>query len=203
MDNEKFKPFHPPHIYLDNQAYFITASIWDNRHILRSTEARKLIRDELRERIVDLQIKLYAWVILTNHYHLLFHVQEAAQMIQLLKGLHGKTAIDLNKLQSQPGRKVWRNYWDRCPRDEHELYTYFNYIHFNSIKHGLVRFPDNNYDLINENIQVHRTSLPDLHDALASYEFSSYSFYLKKWGREGMNNMWFDYPLRVHVDGDL
>ena len=34
-------------------------------------------------------------------------------------------------LESIKGRSVWDNYWDRLIRDEHELWTAFNYIHQN------------------------------------------------------------------------
>jgi putative transposase len=39
-------------------------------------------------------------------------------------------------------RGVWqRRYWEHCIRDEHDFERHFDYIHYNPVKHGLVKRP--------------------------------------------------------------
>ncbi|WP_457618418.1 transposase, partial [Lutibacter sp.] len=60
----------PAHLYKDNAAYFITASICNHC---------KLLDDELKTQLEDILCSVYAefgwdlqhWVVLDNHYHLL------------------------------------------------------------------------------------------------------------------------------------
>ena len=80
-------------------------------------------------------------------------------------------------LDKKQGRKVWYSYWDRCMRNEHDFWTRFNYIHYNSVKHGYVDNPED-------------------------WEFSSYRFYVRndenKWLNENLN----DFPISDLFDDD-
>jgi len=196
------KPYYPPHLYQDDQVYFITGVIVDARHFLAAEEAKCLVRDELKASVVDYGIDLDAWVILHQHYHLLFRITVKEQLVAFIKRFHGATAIALNKLQSTPGRRVWRNYWDYCPRNDHDFYRILNYIHINPIKHGVITssgLPVNKDKRIYE---IRGDDLPDLHYLLATYEFSSYQYYARKFGLEGMGNTWLDYPIPSSWIGD-
>ena len=48
----------------------------------------------------------------------------------------------MNQLEEMRGRRLWKNYWDWCVRDESDYWMHFNYIHNNPIKHGIVRDTD-------------------------------------------------------------
>jgi REP element-mobilizing transposase RayT len=65
----KQREFHPPHIYEDNACYFISASIVHRQRLLDTDAKRVLVRDVLKEAIKEYGIRLYAWVILADHYH--------------------------------------------------------------------------------------------------------------------------------------
>ncbi len=50
--------------------------------------------------------------------------------------------------QARPSRarkgevEIWqRRFWDHCIRDEEDLRRHLDYIHYNPVKHGLVRRP--------------------------------------------------------------
>ncbi|MCH8292511.1 transposase, partial [Candidatus Poribacteria bacterium] len=142
------------------------------------------------------------WVILDNHYHLLMRITQKETLDKFLQHLHGASSFRLNQRDRCRGRRVWRNYWDRCPRSEKDFYTFFNYIHINPIKHGKVALRDGVILKGEEQIAIPRARMVDLHDALSQYEFSSYPYYLRKNGKEGMNHVWIDYPVVDHLTGD-
>ena len=52
--------------------------------------------------------------------------------------LHVKTSSWINKLESQPGRQVWFNFWDTHLTHQTSYLARLNYVHQNAVKHGLV-----------------------------------------------------------------
>lgn len=71
----------------------------------------------------DVQYDLRSWVIMPNHVHLLFKVQDVP-MSQLVDAWKGYTAKEANKLLRRKG-KFWQDgYWDTYMRDSaHESKT--------------------------------------------------------------------------------
>ncbi len=161
---------HPPHVYLDNTWYIVTASTLNHAHFLASERAKALVRDKLQSLIVAFGIRLLAWVILNNHYHLLFKTRRGKDLSRFFGQLHGSASRQINLWDERVGRQVWHNYWDTCIRDESGLWARFNYIHHNPVKHGYVQ---------------------DSEDWL----FSSYHYYLRTKGRDWLMDCWSRYPV--------
>ncbi|PJC47743.1 MAG: transposase, partial [Candidatus Omnitrophica bacterium CG_4_9_14_0_2_um_filter_42_8] len=65
-------------------------------------------------------------------------------------------------------RKVWYQYWERLIRTEEDFYTRINYIHNNSIKHGISNSMDD-------------------------YKFSSYHDYANTKGKEWLQDCFEKY----------
>jgi len=173
------KPFHPPHIYKDNAIYFITACTFDNKPILATDAHKRLFRELLKEAVQKGLVRLYAWAVLRYHYHLLLLVKEGENIGDFIRSVNGPTARRLNEFDGCMGRRVWRNYWDRFPRNEAEFWAYFNYTHIQPIKHGEVVLGD----------------AEDVHAVLGTYEFSSYQYYLREYGEEWLTDVWARYPI--------
>jgi putative transposase len=162
---------NPPHIWVDNQIYFVTASTLLRRHLLALASHKQCVQQELFDLAPAYGLELRAWVILDNHYHLLFYLQTAENLPLFFKRLHAKTAAVLNKLDGQPGRRIWWNYWDRCIRNDRDYWQHFNYVHYNPVKHGYVK-------------------------NLRDWPYSSLSTYLEAKGLEWINDCWQRYPIR-------
>jgi putative transposase len=143
---------HPPHLYLDRCWYVISASTLDHLPLLHIERAKTFMRDKLR-----FQTQLRAWVILDNHYHLLLRTDRGLDLARFIGRLHGSTSRQINLWDGVTERQVWHNYWDTCIWDEVGLWTRFNYIHNNPVKHGYVRDP-------------------------VDWPFSSYGYYLRTKG---------------------
>jgi putative transposase len=129
------------------------------------------LQERLFALVPEYGLTLEAWVILNNHYHLLFHLLDGENLSLFFKRLHGQTAVKLNRLDYQSGRQFWYNYWDRCIRNERDYWEHFNYIHYNPIKHGYVQ-------------------------KLRDWPFSSLFSYLEDKGREWLDDCWWSYPSR-------
>jgi putative transposase len=157
--------------------YFVTASTAGRESILVTDDHFNLWVNIFKELIFKFNIKLIAWVVLANHYHLLFMPGATDKLGDFMKRLNGGTSRSLNLLDNKPGRVVWYTYWDRCMRAEHDFWTRFNYIHYNPVKHGYVSNPED-------------------------WGFSSYRFYLRGDGERWVNEKLNDFPIFDLFDDD-
>lgn len=168
---------HPPHIYLDDTWYVITAATRDKVPALGNERSKALVRDTLRGSVVDFGFQLRAWVVLDDHYHLLLRSKRGEDLPRFVARLHGSTSRQLNLDNRATGRQVWHNYWDTCVRNEAGLWTRFNYIHHNPVKHGCVRRSED-------------------------WPFSSYGFYLRTKGLSWLADCEAQYPAVDFLSGD-
>jgi putative transposase len=96
--------------------------------------------------------RLYAWVVMPNHVHVLFQPLGGWTMAKIVtswKSFTGRRiAAHLDSVgwrgqagawRSQAERRVWqREYWDRAMRNERQFAAAVAYIHGNPVKAGLV-----------------------------------------------------------------
>jgi len=170
-----FKRHKPFHLYLDEKIYFVTASTLNKKRFFDTGVKKKLMRMKLKAGTIKYKVKVYAWVILSNHYHLLFQFKEKQNLGEFIGFINGGSSFDLNSSENKKGRQIWWNYWDNCIRNEETFYRRFNYIHHNPVKHGYVK-------------------------KCEDYEFSSYNYYLKKLGKEYMDSIFAQYPIIDFTD---
>jgi putative transposase len=106
---------------------------------LRRPDIAMMIESSLLFR-QGVQYGLRAWVVMPNHVHLLFLVQDVP-MSKLVEAWKGFTAKEANKLLGRKGQ-FWQNgYWDTYMRDaEHEVSTR-RYIENNPTKAKLAISP--------------------------------------------------------------
>jgi putative transposase len=171
----RFNTHHPPHWFMDNTWYALTACTFQRLPLLNSQTNKALVRDKLRALIENHHLTLAAWVILDNHYHLLVKFTHAELIPHFIQQFHGSTSHDLNKGDGTPGRRVWQNYWDTCMRNERGYWMRFNYIHHNPIKHRLSM-------------------------TMAEYTFSSYGYYSRTHGEEWLADAFEHYPIKDYTD---
>jgi len=130
------KKHQPVHLYVDNSWYFLTVKIYGSQHILDEDVKKQLLLEKLKYEFKSFGYELKAWVILDNHYHLEFKTDRGNILSKILNRVHGNISYTINKMDNQEKRKVFQNYWDSCIRSERDLWTRFNYIHHNPVKHG-------------------------------------------------------------------
>ena len=134
-------PLHqPPHPFRESGTYLITAANYEHARIIDSPERRTEFQDILLEGFQEIRATIISWVIIPNHYHILVNVSGLEHVSNLLKQIHGSTSYKWNKQDGLTGkRKIWCRYTDRKMRNETHIKNAINYIHYNPVKHGLVR----------------------------------------------------------------
>lgn len=167
----------PPHIYLDDTFYFITARTLKKVHLFNTNQKKQILLDVIKQAVNKYDCKFLAWIILDNHYHLLLKLLVGETLSGFVGNIHTNSSRLLNQADNYIGRKVWWNYWDHCIRDEGDYYRHLNYIHQNPIKHGYVQ-------------------------KMEDYYFSSYKQYLSKYGTEWLHNCFEQYPIISFVTED-
>ena len=163
----------------EEHLYFITSSIVGHKHLFSKPEYAQIILDSLSFLRSKKRIKLYAFVIMPNHFHLIVKVLDASNISKLAHDLKLFTANKIiKKLQAyrelhlldyfeqqakgikKQNHKVWEvGFWDKNIFSEEFLREKMEYIHNNPI--------DKNWHLVEER---------------SEYPFSSARFYDK--GRE-------------------
>jgi len=171
----KFKKHIPFHLYVNEGIYFVTSGTINKNRFFDNDNKLDIILKRLNLAVKKFNLKLYAWVILSNHYHILFNLKLGKELSKLIRFINGGSAFDLNKLEDRLGRKIWWNYWDRNIREESSLYKRINYIHHNPVKHGYVKQNKN-------------------------YKYSSYSYYKEKYGDEFLYDIESRYPIIDFTD---
>jgi putative transposase len=153
----------------------VTAATRGKARLLKSYDTKEIVRSEIASLQTGLDVTVRAWVILEDHYHILLKTPRGDVLPTFFRRLHGRTAFAVNTLDGQRGRQVWHNYWDTCIRTEADFWTRFNYIHYNPVKHGYVRDPE-------------------------QWEFSSLGMFLERKGRDWVADVVRRFPPRDFTD---
>ena len=106
---------------------------------LRRSDVAEIVESSLLFRH-GVQYDLRAWVIMPNHVHLLFRVQDVP-MAQLMDAWKGYTAKETNKILGCKGQFWQEGYWDTYMRDSHHESKTRRYIETNPTKAKLAALP--------------------------------------------------------------
>lgn len=92
-----------------------------------------------------------AQVVLPDHWHLVMTLPEGdidyAKRLRLIKATFSRQIKSQEYISASRKKKrergIWqRRYWEHLIRDEHDYEQHINYIHFNPVKHGYVKKPN-------------------------------------------------------------
>ncbi|MGE5602860.1 MAG: transposase [Nitrososphaerales archaeon] len=160
-------PLHaPPHPFRDAGRYLISAANFEHVPIMVSPDRRTQFESRLLAIMEDIHADVYAWSVLTNHYHILLGIDSLNSVSAALKHLHGTTSHEWNLADGQTGqRRVWYKFADRVIRNDAQFYCALNYVHHNPVKHG---YTDDPYE----------------------WPWSSLINYLNARGREWLRDIW-------------
>ncbi len=148
----------------------LTATCYEHKHHIYSEARRQQLlsmifdrfgsndNEENSAKALTTNLTICAWVILSNHYHLLVHVGNFDVLSDLFRRIHGATARQWNLEENVTKRKIWYRWSDRAIRSERHYYTTVNYIHYNPVKHGVFTgifklMEGNGYEILGHNIQ--------------------------------------------------
>jgi putative transposase len=138
--------------WVEGGTFFFTVVTYHRRPILTTTEARKILRSawvDVRKRF---PFTVDAVCLLPDHLHCIWVLPEGdanyAVRWKEIKRLFTRSYLDRvgpgearnASRESRGEAAIWqRRYWEHTLRDEADLNRHRDYIHYNPVKHGLVR----------------------------------------------------------------
>jgi putative transposase len=144
-----------------NQPEYITATIKDWHHLLKKNEYKMSVLNVLKNLVLDEKIEVYAFCIMSNHLHLIWHLSDKTKDSEIRKYFFENTAKKfksllekeniefLEKFKSTQKDRSY-HFWKRRPLAI-ELFSKLvfeqklEYIHENPVKAGLCNFAENYY----------------------------------------------------------
>ena len=134
-------------LYADGGTYFLTLCLDDRRSDLLTREIEKL-RKAWKEVAAARRFETVAAVVLRDHMHFLWRLPDDDRDFPT-KVSHLKAAFTRRLPQGEKGegrkreRRVWQSrYWEHLVRDADDLERHVDYIHWNPVKHGYVKEPE-------------------------------------------------------------
>ena len=131
-------PHAPVHYLAGAGVYMVTAGTYRKQPYLNTPTRLDLVMRALFACLAEGGWELYAWAVLSNHYHFVARSPgDAATLPRILGKLHMTTAKVLNQRDRTPGRRVWFQYWDTHLTFERSYLARLRYVNQNPVHHGI------------------------------------------------------------------
>ena len=138
--------------YCEGASYFFTVVTCQRYPIFRNDDAVHLLQSCLRPVMYTHPFTLDAMVVLPDHLHCIWSLPSADRdfstrwkqvKAQFTHRDLGEKAETISGSMHRKGEKgVWqRRFWEHLIRDQDDFNAHCDYIHYNPVKHGLVRSP--------------------------------------------------------------
>src|SRR5713226_5713952 len=132
-------PHSPAHQLRDAGTYIVTAGTHHRVPVFKGADRLTMLTNCILELADRYEWSLQAWAVFPNHYHLVGDSQIPESLRSFLRHLHSVTAIEANKLDRTPGRRVWFEFWETRITFPRSYLARLNYVHQNAVRHGIVR----------------------------------------------------------------
>jgi putative transposase len=131
-------------LYVPNALYFIVATVQGRRPIFADESNVELLRETLHRVKEIYPFAMRAYVFLPEHLHLLIQIHESTTISEVLHSIQRNLTLNYKRAHGITRKaNLWqRGFWDHVIRDEQDL-GHFHYIHYNPVKHGYVKRPEN------------------------------------------------------------
>jgi putative transposase len=138
--------------YVPGGTYFFTVVAHERRPLLTSENARLMFRAAIQSVRANRPFAIIATVLLPDHLHCVWTLPEAdadySTRWRQIKDAFTRSFLreggeegSLSASRRRQGeRAVWqRRFWEHTCRDQDDLNRCIDYIHWNPVKHGLVK----------------------------------------------------------------
>jgi putative transposase len=129
--------------YVPNAIVFITQVVRDRVPIFREERHLELLLSTLREVKRLYPFTMLGYVFLPDHFHMLIRPSATTTFSQIMHSLKPNFTKAYKRSVGFDGSlSLWqKRFWDHLIRSEGDLERHLDYIHYNPVKHGLVRSP--------------------------------------------------------------
>lgn len=140
--------------YLPGGTYFFTVVTHRRRRLFHHVRNRSLLGEALRQCQANRPFEINAVILLPDHLHAIWTMPRGDTSYsdrwsiikrtftqQYLRGSGQDGRVSAGKLRERR-RGIWqRRFWEHTLEDEDDFQTHFDYIHYNPVKHQLVKCP--------------------------------------------------------------
>ena len=135
--------------HIENSKIFITIVTSKRRPIL--IKNIDILRNSFKQTKEKIEFVIDAIVVLPDHLHMIIQPKENKTYPEIIKRIKVNFSlnIDTTKIdnyeesesrKSKSEKDIWqRRYWEHTITDERDLCSLIDYIHYNPVKHGLVK----------------------------------------------------------------
>ena len=140
--------------YVPGGTYFFTVVTHQRRHLFDREENRTLLGNAFRECRQTWPFEINAIVLLPDHLHAIWTLPRGddnysgrwsvikKSFTQAFLNSGGRDWKVSAGKQRENRRGIWqKRFWEHVIEDEDDFETHFDYIHYNPVRHGLVRCP--------------------------------------------------------------
>ena len=131
--------------YIPGSAVFITQVVQNREHVFRDARNRNLLRGILRKVREIHPFTMLGYVFLLEHFHIIIQPIGESNFSDIMHSLKMNFTREYKQqlgLPSSQSIKFWqKRFWDHVIRGDKDLESHLHYIHFNPVKHGLVKDP--------------------------------------------------------------
>ena len=125
--------------YSAGQIYFVTSVTYKRMPIL--INHFEFLNSAMQRKLLERDADIIARVFLPDHFHMLIDPKEN-NLSDLMQSFKLSFSESLRKSNDDFKGRIWQlRFWDHVIRDERDLNTHLNYIHYNPVKHGLIDDP--------------------------------------------------------------
>lgn len=97
----------------------------------------------LKNKSKELAFKVYAYVIMADHIHLLLNTGKAHSLAKIINHIKGASARICNQILGTTGQPFWQDgFIDSYVDSQQHLIHCINYIHMNPVAAGICRSPE-------------------------------------------------------------
>lgn len=127
-----------PRIVIPNQPLHIMHRGNNKQNIFESEEDMTRIKEDIESALLKSGCSLHAYVIMTNHLHLLITPHDEKQLAVFMQSMANKYVRYFNAKHQRTGT-IWEGRFKSCLVDsEHYLFALYKYIEMNPVKAGMV-----------------------------------------------------------------
>ncbi len=125
--------------YSSGNMYFITVVTFKRRPILRCNIDLFWLSINKMKSIYEFE--LIAWVVTQDHLHAIINPFDN-NLSELIKRFKLSYSMNFRKRNNLKSGRIWQfRFWDHVIRNQDDFNRHIDYVHYNPVKHGLVKNP--------------------------------------------------------------
>jgi putative transposase len=131
--------------YIPGSAVFITQVVQGRKPVFQDRQNSSLLGDTIR-RVQELHpFVMLGHVFLPDHFHMVIQPTGKSNFSDIMHSLKPQYTRAYKKMlgrSSADPMHFWqKRFWDHVIRDDKDFENHLHYMHFNPVKHGLVKDP--------------------------------------------------------------